>query len=323
MWQGNTVYYLSDAGPNHKLNIWSFDTQTDRRTQVTNFEDFDCKWPSIGPGEREREIVFQNGPDMYLLTQGYDKPESRDRDLGIAHRCDRTRLTIRSMWAPGRSRRRRSVWRWRARGDIWSLPAEDGITRNLTRTAGVAERDPSWSPDGKWIAYLSDETGEYEVYIKQSDGKGETRQLTSDGTGYRHIVNWSPDSKSICFTEKTGEIKLLDVEGATTKHVATDPWAVNPLGQEVSWSHDSKWLAFSIADEANGMGVVHLYSIETGELTPVTSPMFATTSPAFDRKGEFLYMTSSRTFSPTYSDIDTTFVSRPGRAARCAAELGG
>ncbi|MCA9305828.1 MAG: PD40 domain-containing protein [Phycisphaerales bacterium] len=312
MWQGNTVYYLSDAGPNHKLNIWSFDTQTDRRTQVTNFEDFDCKWPSIGPGANGNgEIVFQNGPDMYLLdlaTMTSRKVEIEipgDRPSLRPNQIDYSQYVGAGTISP--TAKRLAV---EARGDIWSLPAEDGITRNLTRTAGVAERDPSWSPDGKWIAYLSDETGEYEVYIKQSDGKGETRQLTSDGTGYRHIVNWSPDSKSICFTEKTGEIKLLDVEGATTKHVATDPWAVNPLGQEVSWSHDSKWLAFSIADEANGMGVVHLYSIETGELTPVTSPMFATTSPAFDRKGEFLYMTSSRTFSPTYSDIDTTFVYR-------------
>ncbi len=312
MWQGGTVYYLSDAGPSHKLNIWKYDTGTGRKEQVTDFKEFDVKWPSIGPGSTGGgEIVFQNGSDLYLL----DLVSRTSRKIEIEIPGDRPSLRAKQVnyaeyITSGSISPTGKRIALEARGDIWSLPAEDGITRHLTRTPGAAEREPTWSPDGRWIAYLSDESGEYEIYIMQSDGKGESRRLTNDGTAYRHIVNWSPDSKKICFTEKSGQIKLLDVESGEATLVATDPWAINPLGQEVSWSHDSKWLAFSIADDEAAMGVVHLYNIESAEMTPVTSTMFNTTSPAFDRKGEFLYMVSNRNFAPTYSDIDTTFVYR-------------
>ncbi len=307
MWHGSKLYYLSDAGPEHRLNIWMFDPASGNHTQVTFFEDYDCKWPAIGPGADGRgEIVMQNGPQIQLL----DLKTSKTRPVEITIPGDRPALRehlvdyskfIRD-YAVSATGERAAV---EARGDIWTLPSSKGITRNLTRTAGVAERDPIWSPDGRWIAYLSDATGEYEIYITQCDGKGETRQLTTDGHAFRYLKSWSPDSKKIAFTDKTGAFYLLDVESKEQTLVATDPWdgQVNP-----SWSRDSQWLAFALSDDSNQQGVINLYNVDTATLTPVTSSMFASSDPAFDRKGDFLYFTSSRHFEPTYSDIDTTFI---------------
>jgi len=309
MWHESMVYYLSDAGPEHRLNIWSFDPASGDHKQVTFFEEFDTKWPSMGPGPDGRgEIVLQNGSHIHLLDLKTGKTRAVDITIPGDRPALRDQLVDFSKFVQDYNispKGERAVVQ--ARGDIWTLPAEKGITRDLTRTAGVAERDPMWSPDGRWIAYLSDATGEYEIYITQSDGKGETKQLTSNGNAFRYLGSWSPDSKKILFTDKTGAIYLLDVETQAQTLVATDPWAnqVDP-----AWSHDSRWLTFALADEANSQGVVYLYNIEKSELTPVTTSMFNSNSPTFDRKGDFLYFASSRNFDPTYSDIDLSFVYR-------------
>ncbi len=307
MWHNGDVYYLSDAGDNHRLNIWRYDTETDRRTQITDFEQFDVKWPSIGPGARgDGEIVFQNGSRIYL----HDLRANRSTPVDIIIPGDRPTLRPQqidySRFISGGSvspeGNRVTI---EARGDVWSVPAEKGITRNLTRSNGSAERSPIWSPDGRWIAYLSDATGEYEIYITQSDGRGDTKQLTTDGEHFRYLESWSPDSKHILFSDKTGAIILLNVETQEQTHVATDPWAAR---QPVSWSHDSKWLTFALSHQENSHGVVHVYNIEAGELTPLTSGMFNDANPVFDRLGKFLYFSSNRRFSPEYSSIDSTFV---------------
>ncbi len=313
MWHGDRIYYLSDAGPNHKLNIWYYDTDTAQRRQVTHFDRYDVKWPSIGPGKNGKgEIVLQNGSQIHLLdlattrikpveiTIPGDRPTLRKQDVDYSDYIQNGDVS-----ATGK----RGVVE--ARGEIWSLPAEKGITRNLTQTDGAAERNPIWSPDGRWIAYLSDATGEYEIYITQSDGKGETKQLTDNGETYRYLLSWSPDSKYICFTNNAGEYSLVDVETQQQTHFATDPWAeVKP----VNWSHDSKWLTLSLAHDENQYNVVHVYNLESGELTPVTSPMFNSTFPAFDRKGKYLFFASTRHFSPTYASVpsDTSWVYRDG-----------
>jgi len=302
MWSGDVVYYLSDAGPEHRLNIWSYDTKSGDRKQVTTFKDFDVKWPSIGPGE----IVFQNGPQIHLLELRSGKVSTVEIEIpGDRPTLRPHQVNFAEFIASGNVSATGKRGVVEARGDIWTLPAEKGVVRNLTNTDGVAERNPIWSPDGKWIAYLSDATGEYEIWMKQSDGKGETRQLTKNGTCWRYLDSFSPDSKMICFLDKTGAIYLLTIETGETTLVATDPWANQ---QPVSWSHDSKWLAFSLGDPDNQNPVVHVYNIEKKELTPVTSNMFASTWPTFDRRGEWLFFASNRSFSPTYSDIDTTFI---------------
>ncbi len=183
MWHGTTVYYVTDAGPEHRLNIWAYDSKTTERRQVTAFKEDDCKFPSMGPGvDGKGEIVVQNGAGLHLvnLQNGSTTP------VQIIVPGDRRKIRPRNVDAsefitsvdPSPNAKRIAV---EARGDIWTVPAKNGSPRNLTRTSGVAERSPNWSPDGKWIAYFSDATGEYELFVTQSDGAGETKQLTKDG----------------------------------------------------------------------------------------------------------------------------------------------
>ncbi len=308
MWNGEDVYYLSDNGKEARLNIWKYDTKSGERKQITKFNEFDCKWPSIGPGkEGEGEIVFSNGPDLKLLNLKTGKSKTvavtipGDRPKLRAQKIDASEFITSGDISP--SAKRVCV---EARGDIWTLPAKEGTTRNLTRTNGVAERSPSWSPDGRWIAYFSDESGEYELYITQSDGRGETKQLTKDGNCFRYDPVWSPDSKHIVFTDKTGAIYLHTIDGET-KLVDTDPYANQP---DVHWSHESTWLTYALAsDNKAATNVIWIYNVADGTKQPVTTGFFNAGSPVFDREGKFLYFTSNQAFSdPKYEDVGSTFI---------------
>jgi len=307
MWHNGIVHYMSDAGSAHRINIWAYNTQTEQREQITTFEDFDVKWPAIGPGPTgDGEIVFQNGVDLYVL----DLKTRRSRVVDISVPGDLPDIRERRFKARDNivngdisSTGKRAVFE--ARGDIWTVPAKKGSARNLTRSSGIAERNPTWSPDGRWIAYLSDETGEYELYITQSDGKGETRQLTSDGQAYRYLLAWSPDSEHILFSDKTGALYLHTLEGDKTTLIDRDPWSHRP---NVSWSHDSNWIAYTLSGD-NSQSAIWLYALETGDKHQVTSGVFNDSSPTFDRKGDYLFFATSRHFaSPIYEDIGSTFV---------------
>lgn len=317
MWQGDKVYYLCDAGSEHRMNIWVYDTRTNRREQVTTFSEWDVKWPSIGPGDRgQGEIVFQNGPSLYLL----DLATRQSRVVNVTIPGDRPKLMDQnidaagfiSSWSISPGAKRVAV---EARGDIWTLPAKDGSPRNLSRTSGVAERGASWSPDGQWIAYFSDATGEYELYITQSDGRGETKQLTSGDGPFKYNAQWSPDSKRLVFTDKTSTIWLHTIESGETKKIDKDPWGNgggrNGGGLLVSWSHDSRWIAYakSMDDRNNGSTAIWVCNVESGETKQLTSGYFADGTPSFDRKGDWLFFASTRQFSgPQYSDLDTTWI---------------
>ncbi|MBL9002066.1 MAG: PD40 domain-containing protein [Phycisphaerae bacterium] len=339
---GGIVYYLSDAGPEHRLNIWAYRVADGTREQVTRFTTDDVRWPSIGPGDNgEGEIVFQLGGQLRLLNLG----TRQDKVVNIVIPGDRPTVSPRMVdaakWVESASisptGKRVAI---EARGDIWSAPAKEGVVRALTRSDGVFERGPSWSPDGRWIAYFSDESGEYELWVRPGDAKppeekksddakqsekteGEKiaasedtgtpaakaapRKLTNLGAGFRMGTAWSPDSKHITFTDNAGNLHLVTPETGEAKVIDKDPWG-NALS--CNWSHDSQWLTYARSEENSNQNnnSIYIYNVKTGERTRVTSGQFSDGSPVFDRKGDFLYFASNRVISnPVYSDLDTTF----------------
>ena len=298
MWHGDSLYFLSDDGDSHRLNIFKANPATGVRTRMTDFQDEDVRWPSVGPDDDSAgEIVFQKGDQLMVLDLG----SGVSREVAVQVPGDRPRIATRNVdqsrnigsWSIGPSGKRVAV---SARGDLWTAPAENGTPRPLTSTSGVFERDPTWSPDGKSIAYFDDSTGEYELFVMPADGKGERKQLTSDGGPFKNDITWSPDSKRIAYSDKTGTLWLVTIEDGARMRVDRDPRArtLRP-----SFSHDSAWLTYARGEENRETPAIWIFEVATGKATQVTAGMFSDTIPTFDRKGEYLVFASERRFEPT------------------------
>jgi tricorn protease len=311
MWWGNTLYYLSDAGENHRLNIWKYSLKSGKSVQVTHFADDDIRWPSVGPGyAKQGEIVFQLGSELKLLNLKMGKLTT----VEVVVPGDRLQLRPKQVdaskfiqsWSISPSGKRAVA---DARGDIWTAPLKNGTPRNLSHSNGSAERSPAWSPDGQWIAYFSDATGEYELYMTQSDGKGETRQLTNLSGLFKLGMVWSPDSKSIAYLDCGGNLYLHSLESGETKLIDDSPFGfwVGSISSP-NWSHDSRWLTYSKVADKSAQTAIWIYDTQDGGKHQVTSGFFGDASPTFDRQGKYLYFTSGRNFSPSYSSIDSSFI---------------
>ena len=180
MWHGNTIYFTSDRGAEHRLNLYSYDISSKQVTQLTHFTDFDVMWPSLGPDS----IIFENGG--YLYTFGFQSNQPKKLTIYLPSEQDQTlkRWTSVSKLITDfdiSPEGKRAVFA--ARGDVFTAPAKEGSVRNLTRTPGIREKAVAWSPDGRWIAYVSDRSGEDEIYISPQDGIGEEKQITSGYQG--------------------------------------------------------------------------------------------------------------------------------------------
>jgi tricorn protease len=305
MWRGNTLYFLSDRGPAMRSNIWAIDTVTGDIRQVTDFTDFDITFPAIGPSD----MVFQAGGRLYVMNLDDEKWTEVEVEIVTDLASLRPRLVNVSDLFQGAgvspSGKRAVV---QARGELFSVPAKHGVVQNLTRTSGVAERTPAWSPDGKNIAYWSDASGEYELYLMPSGG-GDVSKLTQLGPGFRYQPYWSPDSKKIAFIDHTQTIHVFDLASQSLASIDKGLWMLhgNLAGFEISWSSDSRWIAYSRGLET-GNDAVFLYDTTNGQRHQLTSGYYSDYGPAFDPDGTYLYYYSNRTLEPIYSDMDATWV---------------
>jgi tricorn protease len=316
MWHANEVYFLSDRGSDGHTNLWKSDARGQKFVQVTNFIDDDVRFPSVGPAD----IVFEHGGRIMR----YEFASGRSVAVEITIPGDRPRLAPRTHSVEDRVAdidvgphgRRVAV---EARGDVFTVSATEGATRNLTNSDGVAERGPAWSPDGQWIAYFSDRSGEYELALRRADGRAfrwpgptantdadvEEKTLTSIGPGWKEAPQWAPDSKSLVFANEAGELWHLVVATSELKKLATNP-SGDPF--TVDWSPDSRWLTFSVRHPSTRLSAIYLYDLAESALHSVTSGRFDDRDPVFDRNGEWLYFVSSRTFEPIYAELDETWV---------------
>ena len=305
MWRNQSIYFLSDRGSETRMNLWQYDVSSKAYKQLTDFKDYDVHFPSIGPDD----IVFEAGGKLYLYTFATEKIKEVKVNV-VSDRASLKPTTIsvdRFMQAAALSPdgNRALI---AARGELFSVPAEYGFVKNLTQTSGAAERYPAWSPDGKSIAYWSDQSGEYELWIRdmQSDS---ARKLTNYGPGFRYALKWSPDSKKLAFIDKAMKIQVYDL--TTAKTTAIDKGLRMMHGAlanfACSWSPDSRWLTYS-RDLENYHTAVFLYDYAEKKLYQATSGFYDGGNPVFDPDGKYLYLLTSQAFQPSYSDFDNSFI---------------
>lgn len=304
MWHGDKLYFLSDRDNHKRANIWVYEDGQTR--QITKFKEHDVHFPSIGPSD----IVFENAGKLYLLD--LESEEHREVPVTVVtdlvtlkpHVVNVSELIQASSVSP--TGKRAFI---QARGDIFSLPAEHGVTRNLTHSSGVAERYPTWSPDGKWVAYFSDQSGEYELTRRLATGKGDEETLTEFGPGFRYRPQWSPDSRKIVFIDQAMKIWLHEIDTGTTKFIDQQLWRYHPALERfrVNWSADSRWFAYS-KDLPERQTAIALYDNEEETVHKVTSGFYDDAQPVFDPDGEYLFYRTGREFKPIYSDLDHTWI---------------
>ena len=291
MWHGNKVYFLSDR--DRVMNLFAYDLTTKTTTKITQFTDYDIKFPSLG----DQAIVFEKGGHLftYNLTSG----EVKQVNITLADDADVRPVVMKdasrniSSWDVSPDGKRLL---FSARGDVFTVPAKSGITRNLTRSSGANDRGIGWSPDGKTIAFISDKSGEDEIYIIPEEG-GEAVKITTNADTWKYDLVWSPDSKKIAWSDKMQRLQYIDV---ATKKVTVVAESRDGELRDFAWSPDSRWIAYTLP-VYNASSIIMAYELANGKAHEVTSAWYDAGSPSFSPDGKYLYFTSSRDFNPTYS----------------------
>ncbi len=300
-WIGDTVYVTSDREASKLHNLYAVDLATKQPKKVTNHTDYDVLWASAGPnavvyecgGYVHRFDTAKGKSERVPIRVAGDFPQSMPQVVNVKDNIESFDISPSGV---------RAVFG--ARGDVFTVPAKEGEPRNLTNSPGVREHSVAWSPDGKWIAYQSDRTGEYEWYVRPQDGSGEERRVTNGTNVWMFNGTWSPDSKKLLYGDKNNRLRYVDVETGKVTEVATS--TLNDLNT-YSWSPDSKWIAYSKTFESD-FSTLWVHSLADGKTTQLTSGMTNDDNPVFDPKGRYLYFTSNRDFNLTFSGIEFNYL---------------
>lgn len=306
IWIGDRVYFLSDR--NGAATLFSYHPEARKVTEVVKAGGADIASAAAGPGA----IVYEQAGRLYLLELSSGQAKALDV------RVQGDVASVRPRWSDIKDSIEDAALSptgvraaFEARGEILTVPAEKGDSRNLTRTPGVAERSPAWSPDGQKIAYLSDESGEYALHIADQTGTGPVQKINlGDPPSFFYTPKWSPDGKKILYTDKRLNVWYVDVAKGKPVRVDTEAleWPVRLL--DPVWSPDSRWIAYT-RTLRNNMRAVFLYSLETGKARQVTDGLSDARYAAFDRDGKHLYFTASTDAGPTTGWLDLSSWQRP------------
>jgi len=299
VWYKNKIYFASDR--DLTLNIFSYDLDTKETKKITNHTEFDVMWPS---GENGM-IAYENGGYIYKLNVETGKNEKVTVNISFDNpnilpyfKNVEDNIESASISPSGK----RALFE--ARGDIFSVPAENGFTVNLTKTQGIREMFPNWSPDGKYISYVSDATGEYEIYLLENKEDAKAKQLTFNSKSWKYDPIWSPDSKYIVYFDRTLKLKYLNVATGAEKNIAD---AYSDEIRDYSFSPDSKWVIYTNNSE-NSNSSVWVYNLATGQNHKVTSDTFNDFSPVFSNDGNYIFFLSNRDFNLDFSSFEFTYL---------------
>jgi Uncharacterized protein related to the periplasmic component of the Tol biopolymer transport system len=296
MWIGSEIYYLSDR--DRTMNLFVYDTRGKQSRKVTDFTEYDCKFPSYSP---DGLIVFENGGYIYkydVRKGAAEKVTIQLADDGVWARSEYRsgNLSISSYSLSPDGKRVLMV----ARGDIFSLPAEKGPVVNISRSPGSHEREAEWSPDGSRIAWISDASGEYQIYTAPADNMLQATCLTSFQEGYPSNLQWSPDGKKLYFSTLHWDVCELDVD---TKAVSRIIVGKDAAIRSFTLSPDGAWAAYTTA-MPNYMSALYLFDLKARKSYPVTDRWYPAGQPLFSRDGKYLFFTSSRELRSQYSDVE-------------------
>ena len=288
VWLGNTVYFLSDR--DNIMNIWSFDPDNNKLSQVTNIKHTDIKWLD----GNDKELVYEWNGYLHLL----DIVTGKQQQLTINVSGDfpwaetRSENVTSKATSPSLSPTGKRILA-EARGEIFTVPVENGDVRNITQSSGVADRRPIWSPDGKQIAWFSDAGGNgYALRVANQDGSNTIKTISIGDAKLAWEPNWSPDNKFIAFADNKVRIKVLELSTGKITIVDTGGLNIERGEMGITWSPDSKWLAYA-KTATNNFRRITIWSMESNKKTVLTDPMADATSPAWDRDGRYLYFLAS------------------------------
>ncbi len=297
MWYKNKIFYISDKGPNKRMNLYVYNLDTKQTRKLTEYKDFDIKFPSLG----NHAIVYENGGYLYKVDLNNEKPQK------VNIRIEEDLVSGRSSFknvskdisnyeiAPDGKRAL-----FGAHGEVLTVPAKYGEIRNLTKSSGIHERNSKWSPDGEYISYISDKTGEDEIFIQFQDGSKPEIQITTNGETYKYDTYWSPDSEKILWADQEQRLRYVDVNTKKMVDVDHDP---STEIRNYSWSPDSKWIAYAKSGD-NHLSKIFIYSVEKKKSYPVTGDWYNSNQPVFSDDGKYLFFISQRDFNISFSQVE-------------------